>query len=484
MLQPRGRKIEKLRLQRLKLERKYYIYTMRRQFSRLRYELAESCEQCSMNFEKTMLFLANNPQIQTEPKAGNNRILLLQTRLERCKMQIKTLTEENGRLQEDAERRQKNELHLHQALEDARSRYDEALSQKQLEREESLSHMKENYENILKQQKEKKVGFTKAMQWVHEILTQFIKLQLKMAEDDKARLQKSVNELEMTVLNQARAIEDLQIQLGESDVVELKKRVEQLEELNVMKNLELIVAKRAEKGMFSDWCEEKENHAKTALKLNELMQVNNRVQNEMKETKTKLCDKVKELQKSKQANQDLSEINAHLKRTLQAINLDNINLKTKVKEFEIFRLSVKKDLQRCVSAIREPKTLASRVLALKERYVDTGKKEKTDEEHQTDRVKKRTRELTKKPNQLLKGNDPVDQTRRFLIKLVNAKIMEVHKLNKELKKVNLQLQKATKPAPQKIKRWIDKKLCRATQVTPEITDEAPVLYPEDWQPLI
>ncbi|KAK2912865.1 hypothetical protein Q8A73_006978 [Channa argus] len=409
-------------------------------------------------------------------------------------MQIKQLTEEKAKLQRDIKTHQRTELNLNEALEEAQSRYDQALLQTQLESEESLTRVKENYENIMREKAEKKMGFIKTMQWVHEMLTQFFKVQLKMAEDDKTRLLRSVKELQLTVENQARTIGDLQNQLGESDVVQLKKRVAQLEDLIVTKNLELSAAKRAEKDMFHNWFEEKEGYTTAVLKVDELTHVNKRLENEIKEINTKYHDKMKELNKTKQANDDLSEFNFHLKCTLKTTKQDNINLKAKVKESETFRLRVKKGLQGCVSVIGDPKMLASRVSSLKELYTDTDKSLPMDEEtnsafkrhidhvRKTDRVRTCSSELPKKQKQPDKANKHVDQTRRVFIKLLNEKIMEVHKLKKELKQTHLQLRKATKPAHQKMILWINKKLCRSSRVSPVIPETLPKLYPEDWQP--
>ncbi|KAK2846595.1 hypothetical protein Q5P01_009594 [Channa striata] len=100
------------------------------------------------------------------------------------------------------------------------------------------------------------------------------------------------------------------------------------------------------------------------------------------------------------------------------------------------------------------------------------------------RLRGEVRELPSHPvrddpmqKQLDEANEHLDQTRRFLIRLVNKKVMEIHRLKKELKETNMQLEKAKEPAPQTVTSWIHE------NVPADVTEEPPALYPDDWQPL-
>ncbi|KAK2912330.1 hypothetical protein Q8A73_006443 [Channa argus] len=133
-----------------------------------------------------------------------------------------------------------------------------------------------------------------------------------------------------------------------------------------------------------------------------------------------------------------------------------------------------------------PTALAKRLLFMKEHYIDADEKLQFNEkanayiECSLDHLRN-FQGAFEKPKQLDKATECVDLTRPFLIRLVNEKILEVHKLKKELNRTNPLSKTATKSAPQRLRLCINT-MCHSARVSPELTEEPPALYPEDWEP--
>lgn len=87
------------------------------------------------------------------------------------------------------------------------------------------------------------------------------------------------------------------------------------------------------------------------------------------------------------------------------------------------------------------------------------------------------------PEQPEKSDKHSNQSRSFYIKLLNEKVLEVQTLKTELNESTRLLQKATKPAKQRIRSWINKKVLRIAQPAQEVIETAPSLYmDEGWAP--
>lgn len=200
----------------------------------------------------------------------------------------------------------------------------------------------------------------------------------------------------------------------------------------------------------TDWCREKEAHALTALKVGELMVINKHLQDKITEQQSKLEDALVELRNSKVADK------------LKAGELDCVSLKTKVKELETCQRHFTEDT------------------------IDNNVQMDENVQHQLNCLQKtldNDSELRNTREQLQEATEHLEQTKSSFLQLVNEKILEVHQLKTELRGTHLRLHKISRPAPQKIKSWINKKVLHTAQTVQNAEEEQPELYPDDWQPL-
>lgn len=104
-------------------------------------------------------------------------------------------------------------------------------------------------------------------------------------------------------------------------------------------------------------------------------------------------DALEELNRTKQTNSDLAEMNIDLRHKLKAGEVDRVNLETKVKELEKYQLRFKKDLQACLSVTSESEAFADRIVSLEERYTDSDEETEKAFQHQVNCLKKKLETL-------------------------------------------------------------------------------------------
>ncbi|KAK2912329.1 hypothetical protein Q8A73_006442 [Channa argus] len=363
--------------------------------------------------------------------------------------------------------RQRNRQKLRRHLPQLRNKDDSQLLRRQ------FSKLGEHYEERLKFKQNNFDSQKKQAQLYHEEQIKAMKIELQYENEGNRRLKKNMKELLQVAQNQANIIRELKNQPGETETsLELNKVVARHQKEIEKKNQHISLAIRDKNDMYNRWCGEKEAHAKTISKVDEMMEVNERLQREITEIKIMFNDTLEKLIKTNQANKELIEINTFIRHKPKIAELSNINPMEKIKEFEMLWLYVKKDLQGCASVISEHTPLIET-----NENIQSGGEISVAFKHQTDVVRGCIIDLAKAQRQLHKATQFEDQTRRFFIKLVNEKILEVHKLKKELKQKNRLCKKATK----RLKLWINN-MCHPARVSPEVTEEPPALYPEDWEP--
>ncbi|XP_070825835.1 myosin heavy chain, clone 203-like [Chaetodon trifascialis] len=219
----------------------------------------------------------------------------------------------------------------------------------------------------------------------------------------------------------------------------------------------------------------------------------------LKEKQDEVTALKNELDMAKKEKRDLNEINEKRKTKLKICEAEIVKLKTKVSQLETYQQRFKGHLDGCIRSITDPKALKSKVIALKKHYLDNYERVELEEEkehlykRQAQFLNKRIDDcqkinetqavhMKKLQNQLDKTADELDQTRSHFIRLMNQKIVEAHELKKELKETNYKLQNATKPIPQRLTSWVNKKILRTVSVASSTENqEPPFLYPNDWQ---
>ncbi len=235
------------------------------------------------------------------------------------------------------------------------------------------------------------------------------------------------------------------------------------------------------------------------VKLNDMKEKNKNLEAEKREGQSQLKEITNRLNKATRANINLTETVTNRRYKVKANQPDLINLRNKVRKLENYQLRFKADLEACMPFITDPKIFTRRIITLKSRYIDDAEKVRMDknteagykhavaclakkvgfcekiQQHQSSEVKNLQETLLDSQMQL-------SRTRGNYVKLLNEKIMEIHKLRKQLKEKNQLLEKVTKPSTQKVKSWVNKKFLQTAQAAPEVEDETPSLYPDDWQP--
>lgn len=266
------------------------------------------------------------------------------------------------------------------------------------------------------------------------------------------------------------------------------------------KNREIDHLKKDKRDMQDKWKTEEASNAILLLKIDEMKEINARLEEELAEEVDKLKENAMDLTHSRRLNSDQADTITRLQYKVRASEPDLKKMTAKVRKLETYKLRFQEDLQTCVSVIGEPKKLKSEVLRLKNRYLDNDKIDKMDQipkgayQHQvkclktmkdrSDQIKENhSSELKKKEMILYNASLKMDKTRRNFIKVLNEKSVEVHELKEELKEKTEQLNKANKPAQEKVRSWIKKKVLRKSQVAPKVAGELPLLYPDTWQPL-
>lgn len=408
-------------------------------------------------------------------------------------------------------------LKAQKSLADERKQKDTAIAQMKAECEATLAEQKKTAQLALNEQVRK-----------YNTETTKLKKQLNDMKIEKetvvANLRKELEEKKVLMEKQKQAHADadfqhlLQCESLEMKLAEKENRITELRgqsKLNITvaklkvalsaksavmdsKNREIEYLRKDKKDMQDKWKTEEATNAILLLKLNDLKAVNARLEDELAEETDKLKETAKDLSWSRRLNAEQADTITRLRYKVNASEPDLKKVGAKVRKLETYKLRFKEDLQTCIAVITEPKKLKNEVIRLKKRYLDNDKIDKIDQipegalEYQVmclkranDRCDKieqnHCAELKRKEVSLHIALLKMDKTRRHFIKLLNDKILEVYELKKELEEKTKQLDKANKPAQEKVRSWVEKKVLRKGSVAPEHAEDLPNLYPDTWQ---
>lgn len=343
------------------------------------------------------------------------------------------------------------------SLADCKKQQD-VLKHQQADSDERLTLQKEEADRALKEQAEK---------YGRELLKN--KEQLNQNQRLVENLQGQLRELESKLKNKDQIIRDLENKEDQS------MRMSELKETVMRK----VIAQREREIMFlineKRRCEEELEHFKLQTDMSVQLVLDLRctikgLEDEKMQEQSKLQETAEELSKARQTNSNLTEMMTQLS---DANEHEISKLRVNVEILETYVRNVQEDIQRCMSDIEDPMKLKSRVMILKRRYIDHDEQPETNEndpvafQHQINWPKKNFGYF-EQINQ--KAHQHFNKTRRFLIKLLNEKIMEVEQLRTEH-------HRATKP--KSVKSWVVKKMFK---IVPHIAPIPVSLYSEDWQP--
>ena len=263
----------------------------------------------------------------------------------------------------------------------------------------------------------------------------------------------------------------LEISRFQSDLKHVKEKYEQERIMSAVSDALLLETQRENEDLKEKLKKEMLEHKKAARKLS---------------LKQRLCedleDKIKYLQGAEKRAEPV---------------VKSLQDKNSLLEITVQRL--KEGLQACVSVVTEPRELKARVITLKERYLDEKcpkwlSDDETPEEmqchinrltkqlyHAKNAMETLARTIETKDKHIAEIRCHLNQTESHLIQELNHKIKDSYNCRKVLEETTRKLEKATKPATQKIRSWINKKVLRSNKVVPAAEEEPPELYPEDWQ---
>ncbi|XP_045897380.1 golgin subfamily A member 6-like protein 22 [Micropterus dolomieu] len=412
---------------------------------------------------------------QLKTSADNNEKLVLEKAILEDSFQIK----ENKSYAIEA----RLELQLQNNKED----YEKTLAELKHEHEQNKTVMKADFEHRLQQVQEETDTRFKELEQVHQcevkkLNTQYHEMeekhkmvvenlrnllsekeeeQRKHYEEEEirkeetrcqnVRLRKS---LELKVEALKRRITDLKYKEDLTPkVLALENTVKEKNKVIGNKNKEIAALKKDRREVQEHWAREQDNSAVLLVKYNEVKDNYQTLEDDKKQQQAKLQTTTEDLNKAHREIANLTETIDRLK-----YKVKTSKLRAEVSNLETYQQRFKADLLSCMSVITEPQKLKRRIINLKKRYIDNDMQVGMDEETES------------------------AYQRQATIKLLNEKIVEVHNLKKLVTEKDRLLEKATKPAHERVKSWITKKVLRIPQDVTKCAEETPTLVPDDWQP--
>ncbi|XP_071349291.1 uncharacterized protein [Trachinotus anak] len=344
---------------------------------------------------------------------------------------------------------------------------------------------------------------------------QVTSLEKQLAEKDKtlAHLEEEVHmssyrnqdiykEQELTIQQQIQTIAELK-----RSEDSLNRRVSKLKETITEKNIEIrdreddiATLKYDKANITSDLVSEKEKNT-LHLVIRGRMKANIKTLEKEKSDTQDSLDKIKDDFKTMTiTNRKLNDQIKNLTYQVKASEPDLAKLRAKIAHLETSLLRIKEDIQACMTDVEKPKKLRLRVLKLKRHYIEDEERIQVDEntrkafQHHTKCLQRKldysanilqshSSERSNLQDRLLKAHKHLIQTRGYFIRLLNEKIKTEHMLRHELKEAKSKLQKATKPASEKLRSWLNKKVLQSAPVVKQAPEQTPNFYPEDWEPL-
>lgn len=244
---------------------------------------------------------------------------------------------------------------------------------------------------------------------------------------------------------------------------------------------------------------EKDNCAFVTAQNKDMTKMNEDLTEKLKKKEHEVTKLTKDLSKLKAEKNLLTDTVEKLRYKVRTSVPDLNKMRARVSELETYQLRFKEHLQACMPLIHDPKKFNAKIIALKRHYVDNDEDVEMEKNKETlyklqikileDKIQcavkkneNQSREIKDLQRRLHKATDEMDNTRIHLVELLNERLLELHDLKLKLKETNKKLQKATKPVDQRIGSWLNKKVLRSSHVAPQVVEEPPALYPDDWRP--
>ena len=230
---------------------------------------------------------------------------------------------------------------------------------------------------------------------------------------------------------------------------------------------------------------EEERNALLMIQLSDATNSNKLLNGKFLQANSERIEALEALREADLKEQRQQKIITILKNKIEGIGPGFNELKDRVHQLETFQKRFLEDFQTCMPLVFDHKKLKSRVIALKELYVDKKKHNLMDyhtEVGYTDKISNLERRLhhcakihgTVKNMQLKheRANVEFCQDKSFYIETLNAKRKEMAQLKEELRETKEQLTEATKPLRQRASSWLRKKILRSPRASPDIAEEA------------
>ena len=262
------------------------------------------------------------------------------------------------------------------------------------------------------------------------------------------------------------------------------------------KNLEMSRLMKDNKQLQQDWAKEKDNNAVLLVKLNEVKDNLNGIEDDLRTTQWELKEAMEKLYKTLRENADLGDTISHLNYKVRKCEPDLIKEREKNRNLITYVMRFKADLQACMDFTSEPKTFVRKVFNVKRHYIDNNTNVQMDGNTETglrkaiaakdqlinsyrrcyrnsSRAQKRCQDLS------FRREVRSNQDQSSLIRVINDMTVELHHLKAELKDTTLILEMAKRPRLQQVKSWIKRNVLQTLKVASNDAEEPPSRLPGD-----
>ncbi|KAK2895636.1 hypothetical protein Q8A73_015124 [Channa argus] len=429
--------------------------------------------------------------LQEDAEASKKRETDLQASLQLCQKEIEKLTLLLKDLTDKKEKKQRQIITQYkQKISHMDTNFKQLLAEELQKKDDEIARMQADFFDRLAQQEQKAANELLKQAQKHACELDEMKNQLSQIEvSHKWVVEKLQNELiskeknfeeereQQKVLREKEKMKEIMLKneiKKQKDIIKsqasLVTTVSQLEgtlaEKNTVldsRNKEIVFLKKEKKDIQDRWFRETDTNAMASVKINELTDTNQCLQDEKAELQSELTKKTDELNRSQRTTMELYDTIRVLKGKVKAAKPDLKELKAKVRALETYHLRFKEDLHACVSVFFEPRVFTSRFMTLKRRYLDS---EDTLLMDGNDRIafqmqvnflqrklsfcektqRKESTQLKQTQKRLVNTLDLLDRNEGHYLQLLNERTQKVHQLKKDLAKTQKQLDKTNQPA--------------------------------------
>ncbi|XP_028456281.1 cilia- and flagella-associated protein 57-like [Perca flavescens] len=304
-------------------------------------------------------------------------------------------------------------------------------------------------------------------------------------------------ELEMHIEKLKKTIRGLKNKEDLSEKVSaLESTIQDRQNVIGKKNLEMSRLMKDNKQLQQDWAKEKDNNAVLLVKLNEVKDNLNGIEDDLRTTQWELKEAMEKLYKTLRENADLGETISHLNYKVRKCEPDLIKEREKNRNLLTYVMRFKADLQACMDFTSEPKTFVHKVFDVKRHYIDNNTNVQMDGNTETGLRKaiaakdqlinscrrcyqNSSRAQETLPRFVFSERVRSNQDQSSLIRVINDMTVELHHLKAELKDTTLILEMAKRPRLQQVKSWIKRNVLQTLKVASNDAEEPPSRLPGD-----